>query len=249
MGKAIVKLVKVGKAFGKLKVIEELDLVVYEGEVISLTGPSGCGKTTTLRIIAGLEHCDEGYVWRGFKRAAFIFQEPRLLPWRTALDNICFVLKDRIRDPRKRCSIARQYLNLVGLTGFENYYPTQLSEGMRRRLCIARALAIEPDLVLMDEPFSNLDLPLRLLLIDKLSEILKKKKLTVIYVTHDVREALLLSHRLYLLTTRPMHVKEELKVPHEVREGKDIYGLLKLETHAIELIKEETLKLLSEGNP
>jgi len=249
MRRAVVKLVRVGKEFNGLKVIEGLDLTVYKGEVVSLIGPSGCGKTTTLRIIAGLERCDEGYVWRNFERAAFIFQETRLLPWRTTLENICFVLKDRILKPEERYSVAKRYLDLVGLTGFEDYYPAQLSGGMRKRLCIARALAIEPDLVLMDEPFSNIDLPLRLLLIDELSEILGKKKLTAIYVTHDVREALLLSHRLYILTARPMRVKEELKIPPEVRERREVRSLYELEAYVTGLVKEETLKLLNEGAP
>jgi ABC-type nitrate/sulfonate/bicarbonate transport system ATPase subunit len=240
--KKIVELSGVSKSFNSLKVIENLNMIVIQNEIISLVGPSGCGKTTALRIIAGLER-SEGIIEKNFTRAAFIFQEPRLLPWRTALDNIIFVLFDRISNQDKREKIAKQYLNLMAIDKFGDYYPSQLSGGMKKRVSIARALAIEPDLILMDEPFSDLDFPLRMLLIDHLKQILKRESKTVLYVTHDIRDALLVSHRLYILTSKPMQVKEELSIHEKIREqGIDNPEFLKLERYVIKFLKEENLK-------
>lgn len=240
--RAVVRLTGVNKSFGELEVIRGLDLVVREREVVSFIGPSGCGKSTTLRITANLEQVDKGNVERDFKKSAFIFQEPRLLPWRNVLDNVCFVLRDRLLDSKERCRIAEHYLELMGLNGFKSYYPSQLSGGMKKRVAIARALAIEPDLILMDEPFSDLDLPLRLLLIDNLIEILKREPRTVIYVTHDIREALLLSHRIYVLTAKPMRVKEELTITGGLKRKIGGLQLFELEERVIEFLKEESLR-------
>lgn len=240
----IVKLSGVSKSFSSLEVIRRLDLAVREREVVSLIGPSGCGKSTTLRIIAGLEQSDGGSIERGFKWPAFIFQEPRLLSWRTALQNVLFVLNDRVPDQAERQQIASHYLELMGLGEFKNYYPAQLSGGMKRRVSIARALAIEPDLILMDEPLSDLDLPLRLVLIDNLREILKEEPRTVIYVTHDIRDALLLSDRIYVLTAKPMRVREELSIDSAMERRMSNPELLKLEGRVIEFLKEESLRRL-----
>jgi ABC-type nitrate/sulfonate/bicarbonate transport system ATPase subunit len=240
--KKIIELVAVRKSFNALKVIENLNITVNQNEVISLVGPSGCGKTTALKIIAGLER-SEGIVEKNFTRPAFIFQEPRLLPWKTALDNIIFVLFDRVPKQDRREKIARRYLSLMGIDKFGGYYPSQLSGGMKKRVSIARALAIEPDLILMDEPFSDLDFPLRLLLIDHIKEILKVESRTVLYITHDIREALLFSHRLYILTNKPMQVKEELFIHDKVRkQGIDNPEFIKLERHVIKFLKEENIK-------
>jgi ABC-type nitrate/sulfonate/bicarbonate transport system ATPase subunit len=240
--KKIIELTAVRKSFDSLEVIENLNMTVTQNEVISLVGLSGCGKTTALRIVAGLEK-SEGIVERKFTSPAFIFQEPRLLPWKTALDNIIFVLFDRVSNQDKREKIAKRYLSLMAIDQFGDYYPSQLSGGMRKRISIARALAIEPDLLLMDEPFSDLDFPLRLLLIDNLKDILKVESRTVLYVTHDIREALLFSHRLYILTNKPMQVKEELFIHEKVRkQGMDNPEFIKLERYVINLLKEENLK-------
>lgn len=239
--RTIVKLSGVEKAFDSLEVIKNLNFQVLEGEVVSLIGLSGCGKSTTLRIVANLENTDKGSIKRGFKRLAFIFQEPRLLPWRTALENILFVLKDRISNKIERQQIALHYLELMKLDQFKNYYPDQLSGGMKQRISVARALAINPDIILMDEPFSDLDLPLRLLLIDNLQEILKKESKTAIYVTHDIRESLLLSDRIYILTTKPMQVKEKLYISTEMKKmGNPKFS--ELEDHIINLLKEDSLR-------
>lgn len=236
--KTLVKFSEVHKRFGSLQVIKDLNFKVPEGEVVSFIGLSGCGKSTTLRIIAGLEEVDKGTVEKKFNNLGFIFQEPRLLPWKTVLDNICFVLKDRISDKVERQEIALHYLNLMELTQFKDYYPAQLSGGMKSRVSVARALAIDPDIILMDEPFSDIDFPLRLVLIDSLKDILEKESKTVIYVTHDIRDALLLSDRIYVLTARPMQLKEELFISEEVR---DINNpkFSELERYVINLLKEE----------
>ena len=229
----IVRFEEVSKSFNSLKVIQKLDLVIKEGEIVSFIGPSGCGKTTILKMIIRLEEEEDGKVIRNFKNPAFIFQEPRLLPWRDTLENICFVLKDKIKNRDERLQIVRKYINMMGLSNFENYYPSQLSGGMKKRVAIARALSINPDIILMDEPFSDLDFPLRLLLIENLTDIFKKEKKTVVYVTHDIREALMLSDRIYVLTAKPSHVKEEIK---------SVKNDLKLEEDIIEFLKEESLK-------
>jgi ABC-type nitrate/sulfonate/bicarbonate transport system ATPase subunit len=240
--KKIVELSGVNKSFNSLKVIENLNIFISQNEVVSLVGPSGCGKTTILRIISGLEKSD-GTVKRKFTKPAFIFQEHRLLPWKTARDNVNFVLFDRVAKQDERNKIAKKYLHLMAIDKFADYYPSQLSEGMKKRIAIARALAIDPDLILMDEPFSDLDFPLRLLLIDLFKEILRKESKTVIYVTHDIREALLFSHRLYVLTRKPMKVKEELHIKEKVRQyGIDNPEFVKLERHVIEFLKEENIK-------
>jgi NitT/TauT family transport system ATP-binding protein len=247
--KTVVKFSGVHKKFGSLEVIKNLNFKVSEGEVVSLIGLSGCGKSTTLRIIAGLEEVDKGAVEKRFNNLGFIFQEPRLLPWRTVLDNICFVLKDRIPNKIKRQEIALHYLNLMKLIQFKDYYPAQLSGGMKSRVSVARALAIDPDIILMDEPFSDIDFPLRLVLIDSLKEILEKEPKTVIYVTHDIRDALLLSDRIYVLTARPMYLKEELFISEESR---DINNpkFSELERYVIKLLKEELgIKRLDEISP
>ena len=244
--KTIVKLIGVNKSFGSLEVIQGLNLTIKEGEVVSLIGLSGCGKSTALRFIAGLEQVNGGIIEKGFSRPAFIFQEPRLLPWRTALDNILFVLKDRIPDPAEAERVAMHYLGLMKLERFRDYYPAQLSGGMKQRTSMARALAIKPDLILMDEPFADLDLPLRLMFVNDLQKILKKGSETVIFVTHDIRDALLLSDRIYVLTAEPMQVKEELSIDKGTRLKMNDPQFIDLEEHLIDLLKEENLSKIGE---
>jgi NitT/TauT family transport system ATP-binding protein len=239
---ALVELSQVSKSFGPLQVIHRLDLTIDRQDVISLIGPSGCGKSTTLRVIAGLEQVDMGMVKRRFSQPAFVFQEPRLLPWQTALENIQFVLYDRVPDREERQRIVNHYLELMGLEKFARFYPAQLSGGMKKRVSIARALAIEPDLILMDEPLSDLDLPLRLLLIENLRRILIEDSRTVVYVTHDIRDALLLSHNIYVLTAKPMTIKNTIHIHTGMDRKMSNPELLKLEGQVIESLEEESLR-------
>jgi len=211
---SIVSLQNVHKSFHHLDVLSNVSCAVNPGEVVSLVGPSGCGKSTVLRLMAGIETPEVGQIERNFQRAGFVFQEPRLLPWRTALENVVLVLLDRHPASVQREKQAAALLQRVGLAGFEHYFPSQLSGGMRQRVAIARALAVDPDFVLLDEPFSALDFALRLSLIEFLRSLLTADNKTAVYVTHDVREALLLSDRLVVFSSLPGRIKQVFDVRH-----------------------------------
>ncbi|MDY6985523.1 MAG: ABC transporter ATP-binding protein [Candidatus Thermoplasmatota archaeon] len=207
----------VAKKFGNLKVIEDLSFVVFKGEFLSIVGPSGCGKTTVLRMISGLEKPKEGRVLfkgievsRPTKEIGFIFQEASLFPWRSVKKNIEFPLELSARENREE--ISRKYIELVGLEGFENAYPHQLSGGMKQRASLARALAAEPEVLLMDEPFASLDALSREKMQVELHRIWEKEKKTIIFVTHSVEEALFLSDRIIVLTSRPAEIKEDIHI-------------------------------------
>jgi len=215
----LVALREVHKAFHHLPVLEGITCEVEEGEIISLVGPSGCGKSTLLRLMGGVETPDSGRMERFFQRVGFVFQEPRLLPWRTALENVALVLLETGADQEQREARVRELLAQVGLTGFEAYHPAQLSGGMRQRVAIARALAVDPDFLLLDEPFSGLDFALRLQMIDFLRHLLTEQNCTAVYVTHDVREALALGDRLVLLSARPAQVRQVFDLRGQPRNG------------------------------
>ena len=201
-------------------VLDSISLTVGEGKFVSIVGPSGCGKSTLLNIIAGIESYDGGTV-AVFPRAgtadheprvAYVFQSPRLLNWLTVQGNIEFVLEAQ-NVPRPECQprIA-QYLKMVGLAGQERNYPLNLSGGMQQRVAIARALAIEPDILLMDEPFSHLDaITARKLRFD-LMEILSRAKPTILFVTHDLAEAVFLSDHIYMTNTKPARIFKEVEI-------------------------------------
>ncbi|PID86043.1 MAG: ABC transporter ATP-binding protein [Chloroflexi bacterium] len=242
--KHVVQLDNVSKQFGSLAVIEQFSATLAVGDIVSLVGPSGCGKSTLLRLIAGVEEVSDGHIHCHIppEKIGFVFQDVRLLPWRTALQNITFVLRDRISHKAERQERAQQALHRVGLTGFADYLPQQLSGGMKKRVAIARALAIEADLILLDEPFSDLDLPLRLLLIQEVQELLKGGGKTAVYVTHDIREALTLSDRVYVLSARPARIKETVhlnNLPHRGQvNGVHSPELLAIETRIIAALQE-----------
>ncbi len=217
--KPLVSLRDVHKSFHHLPVLDGITCDVQEGEVISLIGPSGCGKSTLLRLMGNVETPDRGQVERRFRRVGFVFQEHRLLPWRTALENVTLVLLDTVPDQNRREAQARDLLTRVELDGFAAYYPAQLSGGMRQRVAIARALAIEPDFLLLDEPFAGLDSILRMRMIEFLRRLLDEDDRTAVYVTHDVREALALGDRLVLLSARPAQIRHIFDLRGQPREG------------------------------
>lgn len=203
-----------------------IDFSVAEQEVICILGPSGCGKTTLLRLIAGLDQPTSGEilvegiaVTAPSPRMAMIFQEYSLYPWRTVIDNIAFGLEVRGMDQKDRYAAADRYLHLVGLEGFRGSYPYELSGGMRQRIAVARALAIEPAVLLMDEPFGALDAQTRNLMQRELLEIHAKTHKTILFVTHSVDEAVFLADRIVVLTARPGQVHEIIPVlDHRPRE-------------------------------
>ena len=206
----LVALEAVSKTFHRLPVLDEISLTVRRGEILALTGPSGCGKSTLLRLIAGLTSSDSGVVERGFNRVGFVFQEPRLLPWRTVWQNVALVAPSgEMQDERLHRLLAQ-----VGLTGFEQYYPAELSGGMRQRVALVRALAVQPDLLLLDEPFAGLDFPRRLSMLHILADLFgSQPDLAGVYVTHDIREALLLADRLLLFSPRPARIRRAYTLP------------------------------------
>jgi NitT/TauT family transport system ATP-binding protein len=207
-----------------------VDLDVAAGEFVSIIGPSGCGKSTLLRIVAGLERPSAGAVeWdegardgrQAGRDVGFVFQEPVLLPWLTALANVRFPL-DAFRVPRAEAdATAQRLLALVGLDGFADALPRQLSGGMRQRVAIARALSYDPPVLLMDEPFGALDLLTRDRLNDELAAIWAKTRKTVLFVTHSVEEAAYLSDRVVVMSARPGRIKTVYTVDLPRPRGED----------------------------
>lgn len=203
-----------------LTVLQDVTFELQAGSLTSIVGPSGCGKTTLLRIIDGLIAPDSGEVTFGGKPVAsppakmsFVFQQFGLLPWRTVLKNVEFGLELRGVEPEARRKRAEEYIRIVGLGGFEKYYVGEISGGMQQRVGLARALATDPDLLLMDEPFASIDEQTREVLQRQLLQIVKgDPPKTTLLVTHNIDEAILLSDRIVLLSARPGRVKEIIEV-------------------------------------
>jgi NitT/TauT family transport system ATP-binding protein len=203
-------------AFGATRALERVSLSVNDGEFVSIVGPSGCGKSTMLNVIAGLLAPAEGSTHvagidgqGAGSRIGYMFQKDTLLPWATALENVCLPMDVKgSRDGHK----ARALMQLVDLTGFEAHYPNQLSGGMRKRVQLARLLAQDPDVLLMDEPFGALDAQTRLIIQEEFLKIWERQRKTVLFVTHDLQEAIALSDRVVLISARPGRIKATYQV-------------------------------------
>ncbi len=208
---SIVEVKNIGMIYpGGTVALEGLDLEFPTGKMTTLLGPSGCGKTTLLKIIAGLLEPTAGEVWIDGVRVfgpgperAFVFQDFALLPWATVLRNVAFGLELQGRDKAEREEVARASVEKVGLAGFEHSYPHELSGGMRQRVGLARALCVDAQVLLMDEPFSAVDEQTRRLFQEELLRLLAKENKTVIFVTHSIEEAVYVSDRIVLLSPRP----------------------------------------------
>jgi NitT/TauT family transport system ATP-binding protein len=204
----------------EIMALKSFTLDVADGEFVCLLGPSGCGKTTVLRIAAGLETKSGGHVFVGGDEISgagsnrgVVFQEFALFPWRTVRKNIEFGLEVKRMAPGEREAISSKYIDLVNLEGFENAHPQQLSGGMKQRVGIARALANDPSVLLMDEPFGALDAQTRNLMQKELLRIWFATKKTILFVTHSVDEAVFLADRIVVMTARPGKVKEVIPIP------------------------------------
>ncbi|RJS71478.1 ABC transporter ATP-binding protein [Methanophagales archaeon] len=195
---------------GEMGALEDINIEVTPAEFLCIIGPSGCGKTTLLRMVAGLDHPSSGEIILDGKEVkgpspdrGMVFQEFSLFPWRTVLKNVEFGLEIKGVGGKARGEIAEKYIELVGLQGFENHYPYELSGGMKQRVAIARALATEPAILLMDEPFGSVDAQTRNVLQEELLEIWKRTKKTILFVTHSVDEAVYLADRVAVMSARP----------------------------------------------
>ncbi len=216
---AAVRITDVTKAFGKgnseVVALDGVSLSVAPGEFVCLIGASGCGKSTLLSLVAGLEAPTSGTVSTGGRRVAFMFQEPALFPWLTAVQNVELPLRANGVGRAERRKRARDLLDSVHLAGFADKRPHELSGGMRQRVALARALAQDADVLLMDEPFGALDAMTRDLLHELLEGIWRREGFSVLFVTHEVREAVRLGDRVVLLSSRPGRVLEDFDVTSE----------------------------------
>jgi NitT/TauT family transport system ATP-binding protein/sulfonate transport system ATP-binding protein len=205
------------------RALEPIDLAVADNDFISILGPSGCGKSTLLRIVAGLEAPSTGRVLVDGRAVAspgpdrgMVFQSYTLFPWLTVRENICFGLREKGVAQAEQDRIAARFLDRVGLRGFEDHYPKMLSGGMQQRTALARALANDPKILLLDEPFGALDHQTRALMQELLLGIWEADRTTVLFVTHDIDEAIFMANRVAVMTARPGRVKSDVRIdlPH-----------------------------------
>jgi ABC-type nitrate/sulfonate/bicarbonate transport system ATPase subunit len=211
-----------GAGSDAVQALEDVSLTVEDREFVSIVGPSGCGKTTFLRILDGLLEpttgeilIDGNQVTGSGRDRGMVFQDFNLFPWRSVLDNVAFGLEAAGIGKEERKDRALEYIGLVGLEGFEDHYPQELSGGMQQRVGLARALAIEPEVLLMDEPFGALDAQTREIMQTELLKIWSEDERTSVFVTHDIEEAVYLSDRVIVLTARPGRVNRIVDIPFE----------------------------------
>lgn len=219
----------------ELLVLDDIDLTVKPGEFVCILGPSGCGKSTLLNIVAGFEKPSSGRVTiEGEEvtgpdpRRVFVFQEYGIFPWASVWDNVALGLRN-MTDKRKQQETVEYYINLVGLGGFETSYPRELSGGMKQRVEVARALAVSPDVIYMDEPFGALDSLTRLTMRSELIRIWQAEEKTILFVTHDVDESIQLAERIVVISDRPGRIAEivDVDLPHPRDLGSPEYGQIK----------------------
>ncbi len=228
-----------------LLVLDRVSLGVERGKVTCLVGPSGCGKTTILNVFAGFVSLTAGQVRFALPRSrlklGYVFQEYALFPWLTVRQNVAFGLRRLLRLSREEeRARVEEWLRIVGLTGFGDYYPYQLSGGMRQRVAVARALVYDPDLVLMDEPFGALDELTRQRLVGFLDRLLGERPFTAIYVTHNVREAAVLSDVVYVMAANPGRIVHRVEIPLPRPRGLYSGEIAALEGHLYGLVTGES---------
>lgn len=214
--KVKVKAVNISKAFGDLLVLDNISFNVKDGEFLCIVGPTGCGKTTFLNSLTKLYSLTSGEIYINDEpvdlkkhNIAYIFQEYSTMPWLNVEQNVAFGLEIKKMPKEKIKAKVEEVLDMVGLTEFRDYYPSQLSASMLQRVVIARAFATEPELLLMDEPYGQLDIELRFKLEDELIKLWQKTKTTIIFITHNIEEAVYMAERCLILTNKPTTIKEE----------------------------------------
>ncbi|MEO8021514.1 ABC transporter ATP-binding protein [Polaromonas sp.] len=209
-----------GSAQQRVHAINDVSLHVAPGEFVSIIGPSGCGKSTLLNVVAGFSQATQGEALLDGRKITgpgsdrgVVFQQYSLFPWMSVRRNVEFGLKMQNVAPNRRETTARTLLGLAGLLAFENHYPDQLSGGMKQRVGIVRALATSPQVMLMDEPFGALDSQTRVVMQQILTNMWQRMRLSVLFITHDIEEAIFLSDRVYVMTARPGRIKAEIEIP------------------------------------
>jgi NitT/TauT family transport system ATP-binding protein len=238
----------VGKDY-LIPVIDTVSFGVEAGEFLCLLGPNGCGKTTLLRIIGGIEPATRGAVFLDdrpviagdahSRKVGVVFQEDRLLPWMTLEQNVALVLKPLGVAAAERRAVARRHLGLAGLGGFEGYYPGRVSGGMRQRAAIARALAIEPDVLLMDEPFGALDAQNRRIMQAEVRRIWKQTGRTILFVTHSIEEAVAIGTTLVMMSARPSRIRALIRNDGRIERAKLVDDLNTMIMEEVELQQGE----------
>jgi NitT/TauT family transport system ATP-binding protein len=239
----------------ELVAIDDLSLEVADREFVSIVGPSGCGKSTLLRVVAGLVEPSSGEVLLNGRRIegpgadrGMVFQSYTLFPWLTVQGNVEFGSRLKAMAAAQRARVAREYIEMVGLAGFEHHYPKELSGGMMQRVAIARALANDPDVLLMDEPFGALDAQTRIIMQELLVGLWQRTSKTIIFITHDIDEAIFLSQRVYIMTARPGRIKQTLDVNLPHPRSLDVLtssAFTTMKRAVLDSIKEEGLKALN----
>lgn len=237
----------------RVKVLDNIEMTVDKGSFVSIVGPSGCGKSTLLYLIAGLEKTDRGDILISNKKVTgpgpdrvVVFQEDGLFPWLTVLENVTYGLLLKNLPKKEAEEKALETLKMVHLSKYTDAHPHQLSGGMKQRVAIARALVMEPDILLMDEPFSALDEQTRMVLHKELLEIWKKTNVTIFFVTHNIREAVLLSQKVVVFATRPGRIKSTISVP-STKDGVMPDSItLRTEQRILSILQEEIEKVLKE---
>ncbi len=234
--------------------LDGVNLEVHEGDFVCLVGPSGCGKSTFLNIIAGLEKPDSGEILLSGKpvtghdaKIIMVFQEGALFPWLSVIDNVEFGLKMAKVPKDKRSQISSRYLEMMQLDKFANSFIHQLSTGMRQRVAIARALAMDPDILLMDEPFAALDSQTRDMLMVELQLIWQRTKKTIMFVTHNVTESVILGDRVAIFKHRPSKIKKEIKIDYHRPRLVEDQNLLKYQHEILGELKDEVKESMKEG--
>jgi len=239
-----------GKGSARIQALAQMSLTIATGEFFTIIGPSGCGKSTLLNLLAGLETPETGEVVVDGQRVtepgpdrAVIFQEAGLMPWMSVAGNVEYGLRIKGLSKKDRREHAHEYLKLVHLSKYAEAMPHQLSGGMKQRVSIARALAMEPSVLLMDEPFSALDAQTRDLLHDELQRIWLEKRITILFVTHNIREAVYLANRVLIMTASPGRIKNIIQVPFAFPRSKSSSDLSNFTAHLHDQIKEEVDKV------
>ena len=256
---AKVRLAGVAKSFSArgqtIRALDRVDLEVRPEEMVALVGPSGCGKSTILNLVAGLMQPSDGNVFYDQepvttpnRRVGYMTQKDTLLPWRNAADNIGVALELKCRSTSRAESAERvaQMVDLVGLKGFEKHFPSELSGGMRKRVALARTLIYQPETLLMDEPFGALDAQLKLLMLDQLQQLTQARRMTVLFVTHDLGEAITLADRVVVMSARPGRLRQirdvDLPRPRDVFRIRFTDAFARLHEELWDELKEEVLK-------